>query len=51
MAALLALISVLAPSGAPPGVVRRMAIGHGLYAALFTATGLLFRRASLAELK
>ena len=51
MAALLALISVILPSGAPPDMARRMAIGHGLYAALFTATGLLFRRASLAELK
>ncbi len=51
MAALLALISVLVPSGAPPEVARRMAIGHGVYVALFTASGLLFRRASLAESK
>lgn len=51
MAALLTLISVLVPSGAPPGVARRMAIGHGVYVALFTVSGLLFRRASLAEAK
>lgn len=51
MAALLALISVLVPSGAPPDAARRMAIGHGVYVALFTASGLLFRRASLAESK
>jgi len=28
-----------------------MAIGHGVYVALFTASGLLFRHASLAGLK
>lgn len=49
MAALLALISVLVPSGAPPDVARRMAIGHGVYVALFTAAGVMFRRASAAE--
>ncbi len=46
MAAILALISVLLPSGAPPYLARNMAIGHGVYVALFTASGLLFRRAS-----
>jgi hypothetical protein len=48
MAAALALISVILPSGAPPDMARRMAIGHGVYVALFTAAGLLFRHASLS---
>jgi hypothetical protein len=48
MAATLALIAVLLPSGAPPDMARRMAIGHGVFVALFTASGLLFRHASLA---
>jgi hypothetical protein len=51
MAATLALIAVTLPSGAPPDMARRMAIGHGVYTALFTASGLLFRHASLAGLK
>ena len=51
MAATLALISVILPSGAPPDMARRMAIGHGVYTALFTASGLLFRHASLAGLR
>jgi hypothetical protein len=51
MAATLALIAVALPSGAPPYLARNMAIGHGVYAALFTASGLLFRHASLAGLK
>jgi hypothetical protein len=51
MAATLALIAVLLPSGAPPDMARRMAIGHGVYVVLFTASGLLFRHASLARLK
>ncbi len=51
MAATLALIAVILPSGAPPDMARRMAIGHGVYVVLFTASGLLFRHASLAELK
>ena len=48
MAATLALIAVILPSGAPPDMARRMAIGHGVYVALFIASGLLFRHASLA---
>jgi len=48
MAATLALIALLIPSGAPPDMARRMAIGHGVSVALFIASGLLFRRASLA---
>jgi len=51
MAATLALIAVTLPSGAPPYLARKMAIGHGVYAALFTASGLLFRHASLAGLE
>jgi hypothetical protein len=48
MAATLALIAVTLPSGAPPYLARNMAIGHGVCTALFTASGLLFRHASLA---
>jgi len=51
MAATLALIAVILPSGAPPYMARNMAIGHGVFVALFTASGLLFRHASLAGLK
>jgi len=51
MAATLALIAVMLPSGAPPYLARNMAIGHGVFVALFTASGLLFRHASLAGLK
>ena len=51
MAAMLALISVMLPSGAPPDMARNMAIGHGVFVALFTASGLLFRHASLAGLR
>jgi len=51
MAATLALISVVLPSGAPSDMALRMAIGHGVFVALFTASGLLFRHASLAGLK
>jgi hypothetical protein len=51
MAATLALIAVILPSGAPPDMARRMAIGHGVLVALFTASGLMFRHASLAGLK
>ena len=51
MAATLALIAVLLPSGVPFPLARNMAIGHGVFVALFTASGLLFRHASLAELK
>ncbi len=51
MAATLALIAVILPSGAPPDMARRMAIGHGVYVALFAASGLLFRHASLARVK
>jgi hypothetical protein len=50
MATVLALISVVLPSGAPPDMALRMAIGHGALIALFTASGLLFRHASLAGL-
>jgi hypothetical protein len=51
MAATLALIAVMLPSGAPPYLARNMAIGHGVFVALFTASGLLLRHASLAGLK
>lgn len=51
MAATLALIAVTLPSGAPPNLARNMAIGHGVYVVLFTASGLLFRHANLAGLK
>ena len=42
MAATLALIAVMLPSGAPPYLARNMAILHGAFVALFTASGLLF---------
>jgi hypothetical protein len=48
MAATLALIAVLLPSGAAPDLALRVAIGHGVFVVLFTASGLLFRHASLA---
>jgi hypothetical protein len=51
MAATLALIALMLPSGAPPYLARNMVIGHGVFVALFTASGLLFRHASLAGLK
>ncbi|HMI53652.1 MAG TPA: hypothetical protein VK525_19210 [Candidatus Saccharimonadales bacterium] len=51
MAAMLALMAVMLPSGAPPDLARNMAIGHGVFAALFTASGLLFRHASVAGVK
>jgi hypothetical protein len=51
MAATLALIAVILPSGAPPDMAQRMAIGHGVFVVLFVASGLMFRHASLAELK
>jgi len=51
MAATLALIAVMLPSGAPPYLARNMAIGHGVFVALFTVSGLMFRHASLAGLK
>ena len=50
MAAVLALIAAIQPSGAPPDMARRMAIGHGVFVVLFTASGLMFRHASLAGL-
>ena len=51
MGATLALIALILPSGAPPDLARNMAIGHGVLVALFTASGLLFRNASLTGLK
>jgi hypothetical protein len=51
MAAALALISVVLPSGAPSDMALRMAIGHGVFITLFIASGLLFRHASLAGLE
>lgn len=51
MATTLALIAVTLPSGAPPYLARNMVIGHAVFVALFIASGLLFRRASLAALK
>lgn len=50
MAAVMAVISVLLPSGAPPEMARRMAIGHAGLVGLFAASGLLFRRAGQAQM-
>jgi len=49
MAATLALIATMLPSGAPPELARNMAIGHGIYVVLFAASGMLFRHASVAR--
>ena len=51
MAATLAVIVMTLPSGALPYLARNMAIGHGVFVALFIASGLLFRHASLAGMK
>lgn len=54
MAAALAVVEVLAVTlglQAPPGIEWRIRVGHVLSMALFTAAGLLFRRASLAGSK
>jgi len=51
MAATLALIAVFLPSGAGPYLARNMAIGHGIFVLLFTIAALLFRHASMAEVK
>jgi len=51
MAVTLALIALMLPSGAPPYLARNMAIGHVVFVALFTASGLLFRHASLVGVK
>lgn len=51
MAATLVLITLTLPSGAPPYVARNMAVGHGVFVALFAASALLFRHASLAGLE
>ena len=51
MAATLALIAVMLPSGAPPYLARNMAIGHGVFVAMLIASGLLFRHASLEGVK
>ena len=50
MAAALALVGVIAvmlPLDAPSGPVRNVAVMHGVFVALFTASGLMFRHASL----
>jgi hypothetical protein len=51
MAAMLALIAAILPSGAPPDLARNMAILHVVFVALFTASGLLFRHASLGGME
>ena len=54
MAAALAVVTVIAVmllSDAPSGLPRNVAVMHGVLVALFTASGLLFRHASLAGSK
>jgi len=51
MAAALALIAVTLPAGAPPAMARNMAIGHAVLVTLLAASGLLFRHASLTEIR
>lgn len=48
MAAVMALLSVVMPSWGAPDQAWRMAIGHAGLVVLFTASGLLFRRAAAA---
>jgi uncharacterized membrane protein len=45
MAAMLTVISLLVPAGAPPETERRIAIGHSVNVVLFVAAGWLFRHA------
>jgi hypothetical protein len=47
----LAVLEMILSSAAPVGNEWRVAIGHGIFVALFAASGLLFRRASLAGSK
>jgi hypothetical protein len=51
MAAVLALISLTLPTGAPPYQARNMHIGHAGNVVLFLTAGLLFRHASLSAAK
>ena len=51
MAAALAVLAVILASAAPLGLERRVAIGHGVFVALFAASGMLFRHASLIATK
>lgn len=51
MAAITAVIALVLPSNAPPDFARRIAIGHAGWVVLFTVSGLLFRKASLAQSK
>ena len=54
MAATLAVVSVAAVMlslDTPPTPAPRIAVGHGVLVALFTASGMLFRHASLTVLK
>ena len=51
MAAALAVLSVILASSAPLELERRVAIGHGVFVALFAGSGLLFRHASLVATK
>ena len=48
MAWVLAVLAVILSSAAPMGLERRVAIMNGIFVALFAASGLLFRQASLA---
>jgi len=45
------VLAVTLPWDAPSGPMRSVAVLHGIFVALFTASGLLFRQASLARLK
>jgi len=49
--AVVGVISVLVSPDVPSGGVPSMALMHGVFVALFTASGLLFRHASVAGLK
>ena len=54
MAVALAMVEVLAvmlPIEWPPGIEQRIRVAHIIFVALFTASGLLFRHASLTRLR
>ena len=49
--ALVGVVAVMLPWDAPSGPMGNVAVMHGIFVTLFTASGLLFRHAGLARLK
>jgi hypothetical protein len=50
IAAVVAVLAVTVSSYGPSEQVRSLMVGHGVFVVLFTASGLLFRHASLAKM-